>query len=147
MIDLDAIAQGFLAALDANEPYPLTAWVTPFQRIRVDLADAVTREARYAPPARTLDQAEYLTASMTQFWSALDRIFDLARTDEKEARAQIRLSLQSRQEALSTAISRLLVQNNEGEQLASAQTERIYARVEGNLYVFLAARQSKAGQP
>jgi len=125
--------------LDGNEPYPLTAWVTPFQRIRVDLEDAVARDAKFAPASRTRDQADYLSASMSQFWDALDRVFELARSDEKEARAQIRLSLQARQEALSTAVSRLLVQNNEGQQLASAQTGAIYAQVEGNLYVFLGA--------
>jgi signal transduction histidine kinase len=137
--DLNSLGLTMHDMLDANEPYPLTAWVTPFQRIRVDLEDAVGREARYAPPSRTSDQADYLAASMSQFWGALDRIFALARTDEKEARAQIRLSLEARQEALSTAVARLLVQNNEGEQLASTQTELIYARVERDVYLFMAA--------
>lgn len=137
--DLNSLGLTMRDMLDANEPYPLTAWATPFRRIRVDLQDAIKRESQFAPPSRTSDQADYLAASIAQFWDALSRIFVLARTDEKEARAQIRLSLQARQEALSTAVARLLVQNNEGEQLASARTELIYARVEGNLYVFLAA--------
>ena len=137
--DLNSLGLTMRDMLDASEPYPLTAWATPFQRIRVDLEDAVAREARFAPISRTPDQAQYLTGSMSQFWDALDRIFQLARTDEKEARAQIRLSLEARQEALSTAVARLLVQDNEGEQLALAQTGVIYSRVEGNLYVFLAA--------
>ena len=137
--DLNSLGLTMRDMLDTSEPYPLTAWATPFQRIRVDLEDAVAREARFAPISRTPDQAQYLTGSMSQFWDALDRIFQLARTDEKEARAQIRLSLEARQEALSTAVARLLVQDNEGEQLALAQTGVIYSRVEGNLYVFLAA--------
>jgi signal transduction histidine kinase len=75
---------------------------------------------------------------MTQFWDAQDRIFDLARQgDEKEARAQIRLSLQARQAALSSTVARLLVQNNESDQQASAQTQAIYSRVQRNVYLFL----------
>ena len=59
--------------------------------------------------------------------------------NETEARTQIRLSLQARQAALSTAVSRLLVQNNEEEQRAAVRTQQIYDRVERNVYGFLAA--------
>src|SRR5919201_372975 len=58
---------------------------------------------------------------------------------EKEARAQIRLSLQARQAALSTAVARLLVQNNESEQQAAQQISAIYDGVERKVYWFLAA--------
>jgi len=57
----------------------------------------------------------------------------------KEAREQIRLSLQARQEALNTAVARLLVQNNESEERASAQVLQIYDRVQRQVYLFLAA--------
>jgi signal transduction histidine kinase len=67
----------------------------------------------------------------------VDRIFTLS--PESEARAQIRLSLQARQAALSGAVARLLVQNNESEQAAAARTEQLYRGVERNVYVFLAA--------
>jgi len=50
----------------------------------------------------------------------------------------IRVSLEARQEALSTAVARLLVQNNEIEQEATAQTSGIYTRAERNLYLFVA---------
>jgi signal transduction histidine kinase len=49
----------------------------------------------------------------------------------------IRVSLEARQEALSTVVARLLVQNNEIEQEATAQTSGIYARAERNLYLFV----------
>src|SRR2546429_3017418 len=42
------------------------------------------------------------------------------------SREQIRLSLQARQQALSTAVSRLLVENNEGEEQAAARIAQIY---------------------
>ena len=67
-------------------------------------------------------------------------MFALARDGkEQEARGQIRLTLQSRQTALSTTVARLLVQNNESEEQASQQIEQIYDRVQRQVYVFLAA--------
>jgi len=137
--DLNALGLAMRDMLDAGEPYPLSTWESQLTRTRTDLEDAIARESRYAPRSRTADQSRYLSASMSQLGDALSRIFQLARSDEKEARTLIRLSLQARQQALSTAVSRLLVQNNESEQEASAETEKIYARVERNLYIFLAA--------
>jgi len=58
---------------------------------------------------------------------------------DTEAREQIRLSLQARQQALSTAVSRLLVENNEGEEQAAARIAQIYDGVQRQLYIFLAA--------
>src|SRR5258706_5242314 len=58
---------------------------------------------------------------------------------DNEARDQIRLSLQARQAALSTAVSRLLVENNEAEQQAGVQIAKIYNGVQRQLYIFLTA--------
>jgi signal transduction histidine kinase len=137
--DLNTLGLGMRDMLDARDGYPLTAWRSQFQRIRADLEDAVTREAAVAPYSRTPEQARYVASSMAQFWDALDRVFELAARDEAEARAQVRLSLQARQAALGTAVSRLLVQNNESEEQAFARTRQIHAQVERNLYIFLAA--------
>jgi signal transduction histidine kinase len=57
----------------------------------------------------------------------------------EEARTRIRMSLEARQASLSTAVSRLLIANNESEETAAAQTQDIYAGVERNVYIFLAA--------
>ena len=79
-------------------------------------------------------------ARVAQFWDAADRIFDLARAgQEDEARAQIRLSLQARQAALSTAVARLLVQNNESEEQTAQRVQDIYGSVQRQVYWFLAA--------
>ncbi len=137
--NLDGLGMAMRDMLDASEPYPLTAWQSQFKRIRVDLEDAIDRERKFAPAGRTTDQGKYLASSMDQFWDALDRIFVLAGHDEAEARTRIKLSLQARQAALSTAVARLLVQNNESEEQAAGQIQEIYSRVERNVYVFLAA--------
>ena len=136
--DLNALGLAMRDMLESAEPYPLSAWEAQFRRIRADLEDGLKRESEVAPASRTADQTHYLSSSMAQFWDALDRNFELARTDDKEARARVRLSLQARQEALSSAVSRLLVQNNEREEQAAQGTQAIYSRVERNLYIFFA---------
>jgi signal transduction histidine kinase len=138
--DLNLLAVAMRDMMDNDEPYPLTAWAAQFQRIHTDLDDAMHLEAELAPTTRTAEQSASLSSSLTQFWDAVDRVFALAAEGrEKEAREQIRISLQARQEALSTAISRLLVQNSDNEQRAAQRIIQIYDRVQRQVYVFLAA--------
>jgi signal transduction histidine kinase len=97
-------------------------------------------EESFAGANRTPEQRQYLTQSMAQFWDAVSRMFALAQNGkDTEAREQIRLSLQAREQALSTAVSRLLVENNEGEEQAAARIAEIYDGVQRQLYIFLAA--------
>jgi hypothetical protein len=138
--DLNQLALAMRDMLDTDQRYPLIAWTAQFQRIRADLEDALAREEAIAVARRTPDQQRYLASSMAQFWDALDRIFDLAKAGrEDEARTQIRVSLQARQAALSTAVARLLVQNNEAEEQTARQVQDIYRRVQRQVYWFLGA--------
>lgn len=138
--NLNSVALTLRDMLDHTEPYPLTAWRAPLARIRTDLADAVEREAKYSPSSGSSESRSYLSTSMRQFWDALDRVFALAESGQTEkAGDTIRLSLQARQQALTTAVARLLVQNNESEERAAEDTRSIYRRAERNVYVFLAA--------
>jgi len=138
--DLNSLALAMRDMLDAREPYPLTAWTAQFERIRGDLAAALKIEDAFAPAQRTADQRTQLSQSLAQFWDATDRMFALAADGkEKEARDQIQVTLQARQAALSTAVSRFLVQNNEAEEQATAEITRIYDRVQSQLYFFLSA--------
>jgi signal transduction histidine kinase len=138
--DLNSLALAMRDMLDADEPYPLTAWSTQFQRIRADLDDALRREEQVALVERSPEQREFLRSALAQFWDAADRTFSLAQNGKQdEARSEIRVSLQARQAALSTAVARLLVQNNEYEEQVAARTAAIYDRVQRQVYVFLAA--------
>ena len=138
--DLNQLGLSMRDMLDSNEPYPLAAWSAPFDRIREDLDDALTQQETVAFAQRTPEQRAMLAQSVAQFWDASDRIFDLARNgQEEEARAQIRLSLQARQASLSTAVARLLVQNNESDAQVAQQVQSIYDRVQQQVYWFLAA--------
>jgi signal transduction histidine kinase len=121
------------------KPYPLTAWSAQFQRIHTDLDDAIRREADFAATSRTPEQSTFLASSFTQFWDAVDRMFTLAKQGkEKDARAQIQVSLQERQATLSSTVARLLVQNSENEEQAGQRIVQIYDRVQRQVYVFLA---------
>ena len=138
--DLNLLAVDMRDMVSGDEPYPLTAWSAQFQRIRTDLDDAMRLEAGFAAASRTPEQSAFLSSSFTQFWDAVDRVFALAHDGkEKEAREQIRVSLQERQAALSTAVARLLVQNSENEEQAGQRIVQIYDRVQRQVYLFLAA--------
>jgi signal transduction histidine kinase len=138
--NLNQIGLAMRDMVDGGEPYPLIAWSPQFERIRLDLADALRQQETVAVARRTPEQRQYLATSVKQFWDAADRMFAVARAGgEEDARAQIRVSLEARQAALSTAVARLLVQNNESEEQTARQVQDIYARVQQQVYVFLAA--------
>jgi signal transduction histidine kinase len=138
--DLNVLGLAMRDMLDSREPYPLTAWVAQFARIRQDLDAALALEEQFSPATRTADQRQFLNQSLAQFWDAVDRMFQAASIgNEQEARDQIQFTLQARQAALSTAVSRLLVQNNEGEEQAADQIAKIYDGVQRQLYILLGA--------
>ena len=138
--DLNSVGLAMRDMLDGGQPYPLTAWSAQFHRLRGDLDDAVRREASVAPVRRTGDQQEFLDHSFRQFWTAVEQMLDLARAGrDAEARDQIRISLQARQAALTTAVARLLVENNEIEDQTAQRVAAIYERVQRNVYWFLTA--------
>ena len=138
--DLNSLGLAMRDMLDSEEPYPLTAWSAQFDRIRVDLDSALRREAEVAVGRRTPEQSQYLASSLAQFWDAANRIFALAAAGhDADARAQIRLSLQARQAALSTAVARLLVENYESEEQTARRVQDIYIQVQRQVYVFLGA--------
>ena len=138
--DLNSLGLAMRDMQDPTEPYPIIAWVPQFERIRTDLVDALQQESLYTEAGPTSDQRIYLNQSLAQFWDAVERMFGLAQAgDESAAAQQIRDTLQPRQAALSSAVSRLLVQNNEAEERAATRISVIYGRVQRQLYFFLAA--------
>ena len=139
--NLNSLGLAMRDMLDGSEPYPLTAWQGQFRRMRTDLEDAIAREAQSSPRrsrCRTAQVPERLAAPV--LGRARPHLRARRRAARRaEARTLIRLSLQARQEALSTAVARLLVQNNEIEQQAGTRIRGVYAGVERNVYLFVAA--------
>ena len=137
--DLNQLGLAMRDMLDADARYPLSAWAAQFERLRRDLDDALTPQAPAPAPGRTPEQRAYLDSALKQFWDASARIFQLADAgQDAQARTQVQVSLQARQAALSSAVARLLVQNNAEEEEAARQTQEIYDRVARQMYWFLA---------
>src|SRR5207248_9386418 len=126
--------------VEGTEPYPLDSWKMQFDRIRFDLEDALNVEARITPASRRPDQQKQFAVSLLQFWNSADQMFALARAGkEEDARALIRTSLESQQASLTSTVARLLVLNNETEELAAMAVQQIYSRVERRIYWFVIA--------
>lgn len=137
--DLNQLGLAMRDMLDADARYPLSAWAAQFERLRRDLDDALASQAHAPAPGPTPEQRAYLDSALKQFWDASARIFQLADAgQDAQARTQVQVSLQARQAALSSAVARLLVQNNAEEEEAARQTQEIYDRVARQMYWFLA---------
>lgn len=138
--DIGLMASATRDMLDGEEPYPLTAWSAQFDRIHADLDDAIAREEKTAPSVEESDQHKFFKQELAQYWDAVDRIFALARSGkDADARSEIRLSLQARQQGLSTAVARQLAENNSADEQAAQRSNEIYDRVQRQVYLFLAA--------
>ena len=86
--DLNQLALAMRDMLDATEPYPLTAWSTQFDRIRLDLDDALKQQGEVALARQTPEQRQFLATSLSSSGMPSDRIFELARTGRKPKRAR-----------------------------------------------------------
>jgi len=138
--NLNDIALAMRDLLDNTGSHPLAAYQAQFQRMHRDLDDALRREQDVAVVSRTPEQRQFLNNSYSQFWNAMDAMFELAaQGKEEEARDRVRLSLQSQQAALSNAVARLLVENNASEQEATQHVIDVYDRVQHQAYLFLGA--------
>jgi len=138
--DLNELGLAMRDMLSGDEPYPMQAWRAQFERMKRDLADGFQTEQKLAPAERSPDREHYLADSLHQFWSTLDQAFALAAAGhENNAREIVRASAEAQQSSIVATVARLLVQNNEVEQQATARIRGIYAGVEHNIYVFVSA--------
>jgi hypothetical protein len=137
--DLNTLGLSMRDMLASEGRFPIDAWANQFGRIHDDMANALEIESTLSPDLRTPDQQQFLQNTFEQFFDVAADAFDMARNgDDVAARDQIRLAMQPRQEALASAVSRLLVANNQSEEIAAAQISEIYARVQRQVYFFLA---------
>jgi signal transduction histidine kinase len=135
--NLNSIALAIRDIVEGQQDYPLTAFRSEFERLRVDLDDAIRKERELA--RRPADQNMFLDQSVRQFWASIGQVLAIAARDEARARRILTNSVSAQQAALSSTVSRLLVQNHEAEEQATATVQAIYDRVDRNIYVFLAA--------
>src|SRR4029450_9146254 len=62
--DLNQLGLAMRDMLDAAEPYPLTAWSTQFDRIRLDLDDALKQQGAVALARETTEASAVLRTSL-----------------------------------------------------------------------------------
>jgi hypothetical protein len=134
--DLNSLGLAIRDIVEGQQEYPLTAFRSEFTRLRDDLDDALKKEAVLA--SRPREQNEYLQQSLRQFWTSVEEVLEIAQHDEARARRILSNSVTAQQASLSSTVSRLLVQNHEAEEQANTAVQRIYDRVERNIYLFLA---------
>ena len=138
--NLNSLGQALRDMVNGDEPYGLNAYRGQFKRTQSDLEDALRREEALAPAERSPERRDYFARSVTQFWTSADQMFSLAGGgNEPQARNLIRTSLEPQLAGITSAVARLLVQNNETEERATARIQGIYSGVERNVYYFLGA--------
>lgn len=138
--DLSAIGLAMRDMLSGDEPYPLYAWSAQFSRIRQDIDDAIRREGDLTSFVYSPERQASFRRGLAQFWISTDQMFRMAREGkETPARALVVNSLEPQQASLITAVSRLLVENNETQQKTAERIGAIYDRVENRIYWLLAA--------
>jgi signal transduction histidine kinase len=114
-----------------SEPYPLAAWQQTFERLRVDLDQALERERALAPVARPAAQARQLDEASRRLWDALDRGFAAARDGrEDEALAIFASDARSRQAELTHQVSQLLIDNTRADDEGTARARAVYDAVD-----------------
>lgn len=138
--DLTQIGLALRDMTEGTEPYPLAAYKPEFDRIRTDLEDALQVESHLKPETRSPAQQALLQSTAARFWNGAEQLWELARQGHlADAKALIRTRLEAERTTMTSVISRLLILNNEAEAAAEQQIQGIYARVEWNIYIFLAA--------
>ncbi|MEZ5400087.1 MAG: sensor histidine kinase [Bryobacteraceae bacterium] len=132
--DLNSLGLSLRDMMERDD-YPLSAWHPSLQRIHQNLDDAIAREAELSGGWRPGEQTIYLQTSFNDFWRSVDAAF--ATADDTQLRGAIRATLQPRQEALTSLVARLLVENNERDSQAAVEARKIYAEIERNAYLLL----------
>jgi signal transduction histidine kinase len=136
--DLNSLGLAMRDMLENRDGYGIPAWRGEFARIRQDLEDAIRIDSTLA--VRPAEQKRYLAQSLNQFWRSAEQIFTIAEDgQDQRARQMVIDSLQAQQAALASTVARLLVRNNEAEEMASREINAIYDGVERNLYLFVTA--------
>lgn len=129
--NLSTLADTLRDMTDGTEPYPLTAWRAPFDRLRLDLEQALARERELAPVSRPANQSAQLDAAVVRFWETLARGFDAADAGREDAaRAIFSLDAQARHAELVHLVAELLIANTQADDAATARARAVYDAVE-----------------
>jgi signal transduction histidine kinase len=135
--DLASLAVLLRDMADGTEPYPLQGWQPAVDRVRHDLSEATALERTLAPAVRDPAQQARLVESIDRYARDLDRMFELSKSDEAEARRTIRTSLVTQHRELDGLVSQFLITNNRIQQEAAEANRAIYDKVGREILVLI----------
>jgi len=136
--NLSTLATSMRDMADRTENYPLAAWKQAFDRLRVDLAQAIKLEETLAPVGRPAAQQERLVASVNRYWTLMDDMFRAAGAgDDNDAIAKLRGPVTAQHLELVSMVSQFLVLNNRVQEEAGVRNREIYERVEREIGVLV----------
>lgn len=128
--DLASLASLMRDMVAGTEPYPMTGWRPAFDRVRADLAEALTLERELAPAAREASQQARVERTVDAYWATIDRAFAMAAAgDEAGAAALVRGTATQQHMELAGIVSRFLVANNRVQEDAVAANRAIFDQV------------------
>jgi signal transduction histidine kinase len=128
--DLSSLAVLMRDMADRSEPYPLPGWRPAFDRLRSDLAGAVSVERNLAPFGRAPAQQEQLDAALNTYWHTKDGVFDRAQAAQDSAAIHLlRGTALAQQRSLDAIVSQFLVANNRAQEDAARANRGVYDRV------------------
>jgi signal transduction histidine kinase len=132
-----------LALRDMSEIQPssdIAEYRSEFAHLRSDLEQAIQEEGQLAPLTRAANEQAQLMDGLKHFWQISEQVFATANAGHEGAAKELASTqLSAEQLLLASRVSRLLERNNEAEERADEKVATIYARVERNIYAFLAA--------
>ncbi|MGH9491810.1 MAG: ATP-binding protein [Terriglobales bacterium] len=110
---------------------PWAIWGLAFQRLRLDLNDALRREAQLAPAGQGAMRRQRLQLELAQFWSISDEAFRLARLGhQRQAADLVTRELVPQRRELENMIGGWLAANRLQQQQAEQRVAAIYRDIE-----------------
>jgi signal transduction histidine kinase len=138
--DLASLASLMRDMLAGTEPYPMAGWRPAFERVRADLAEALSLERQLAPAAREPSQQAQIERTVAGYWSTIDSAFAMAAAgDEAGAAALVRGTATQQHMELTGTVSRFLVANNRVQEEAVSANRAIFDRVARQIILLVVA--------
>lgn len=111
-----------------------------FERLRLDLNDAMATDRRLAKTTRDATRQARLTASLESFWNIWEQVYSEAQSGKEHAARELAATdLSDQQIVLANRLSRLLQSNNQSDEATDQKIATVYSNAARQTYLFLAA--------
>ncbi len=138
--DINMVGLKLRDMTQASHKIGIYAYRDQFALLKQDLTGALKSDTKLTQRSRPAPYREKLMASLEQFWTTSDDVFDEAgKGNEAAARALVATRLSDQQAILAGYVSSLLEFNTREEERADEKVGSIYTGVERDIYAFLAA--------